>query len=359
MENDEKAGMAPDAGMATPRQTATAAEAHPKPMLTVEQQIAHMKTKEITFNLVSEGEAAAHLREKCQFFRVYAYRKLFPKHVGGPRDGQYVGLDFGNLKELSNLDRKLRDALLPMTLDVEHFAKVRLLAAAEDRGEDGYALMRDYLEASTDEQRNHLRTELKQRRNDPYAGAVVRKYQGDMPVWAFCEVVSFGTFTDLLRFCAARWDDKKLRRDHYQYKDTRQVRNASAHGACILNDITSSDVPARPPAALVNAMNSYGIPQAPAHQVAERAANGANLQPGAHLRRHRAGGFGPFRTQEPALRPVRRGGGQLPSRREPGDRGPALPAALDKGRRAARLSSHYKAFGLIGAGLRNRFCPVF
>lgn len=261
MENDEKAGMAPDAGMATPRQTATAAEAHPKPMLTVEQQIAHMKTKGITFNLVSEGEAAAHLREKCQFFRVYAYRKLFPKHVGGPRDGQYVGLDFGNLKELSNLDRKLRDALLPMTLDVEHFAKVRLLAAAEDRGEDGYALMRDYLEASTDEQRNHLRTELKQRRNDPYAGAVVRKYQGDMPVWAFCEVVSFGTFTDLLRFCAARWDDKKLRRDHYQYKDTRQVRNASAHGACILNDITSSDVPARPPAALVNAMNSYGIPR--------------------------------------------------------------------------------------------------
>ena len=259
MENDEKAGMAPDAGMATPRQTATAAEAHPKPMLTVEQQIAHMKTKGITFNLVSEGEAAAHLREKCQFFRVYAYRKLFPKHVGGPRDGQYVGLDFGNLKELSNLDRKLRDALLPMTLDVEHFAKVRLLAAAEDRGEDGYALIRDYLEASTDEQRNHLRIELKQRRNDPYAGAVVRKYQGDMPVWAFCEVVSFGTFTDLLRFCAARWDDKKLRRDHYQYKDTRQVRNASAHGACILNDITSSDVPARPPAALVNAMNSYGI----------------------------------------------------------------------------------------------------
>ena len=61
MENDEKAGMAPDAGMATPRQTATAAEAHPKPMLTVEQQIAHMKTKGITFNLVSEGEAAAHL----------------------------------------------------------------------------------------------------------------------------------------------------------------------------------------------------------------------------------------------------------------------------------------------------------
>lgn len=31
----------------------------------------------------------------------------------------------------------LRDALLPMTLDIEHFTKVRLLAAAEDAGEDG------------------------------------------------------------------------------------------------------------------------------------------------------------------------------------------------------------------------------
>lgn len=87
-------------------------------------------------------------------------------------------------------------------------------------------------ELCTEEQRKHLKTELKQRRNDPYAGAVVRKYQDDMPVWAFCGVVSFGTFTDLLRFCADRWDDKRLRRDHYQYKDTRQVRNASAHGLC-------------------------------------------------------------------------------------------------------------------------------
>ena len=52
-------------------------------------------------------------------------------------------------------------------------------------------------------------------------------------------------------------------------------------------------------------------------------------------------------------------GGQLPPRPESGNRSPALLAALDKGRRAARLSSRYKAFGLIGAGLRNRFRPVF
>lgn len=36
-----------------------------------------------------------------------------------------------------NLGRMLRNTLLPMTLDIEHFTKVRPLAAAEDAGEDG------------------------------------------------------------------------------------------------------------------------------------------------------------------------------------------------------------------------------
>ena len=230
-------------------------------MLTVDQQIAHMKAKGISFELCSEDEAKAHLRTKCQFFRVYAYRKLFPKHVGGPRDGQYVNLDFGQLRTLSNLDRMLRDVLLHMALDVEHFAKVRLLAAAEDHEEDGYTLMRDYRESLSDSERSRIEGEFKRRRNDPYTGGVVRRHFGDMPIWVFCEDVPFGMFADLVRFCADRWGDKKLRLAHYQYKNARQVRNAGAHGACILNEITSADVSAKPPAMLVNAINSYGIPR--------------------------------------------------------------------------------------------------
>lgn len=50
---------------AATRPIETALEPHLKPMLTVEQQIAHMKSKGIAFKLVSEEEAAAHLREKC------------------------------------------------------------------------------------------------------------------------------------------------------------------------------------------------------------------------------------------------------------------------------------------------------
>lgn len=217
---------------AATRPIETALEPHLKPMLTVEQQIAHMKSKGIAFKLVSEEEAAAHLREKCQFFRIYAYRKLFPKRIGGPREGEYVKLDFGHLKALSNLDRQLRDVLLAMTLDIEHFSKVRLLAAAEIQGEDGYAIMRAYRESASENQRSYIDSELDRREHDPYVGAIIRKYRHDMPMWVFCESMPLGAFSSLVKFCAERWTDEELDDIHYLLKYVRSTRNATAHGAC-------------------------------------------------------------------------------------------------------------------------------
>ena len=48
------------------------AEKHDKPLLTVEQQIAHLKAKGVTFDLCDEEEAATYLSGKCNFFRVTA-----------------------------------------------------------------------------------------------------------------------------------------------------------------------------------------------------------------------------------------------------------------------------------------------
>lgn len=257
MGNEEKAGQVTDEGAAS-----SVSDWHPKPMLTVERQIAHMRSKGIMFGLVSEEEATVYLREKCQFFRVYAYRKLFEKRVGGECGGRYVGLDFGHLRVLSNLDRKLRDALLPMALDLEHFAKVRLLSAAEDNGEDGYAVMRDYMASISEGQRSHLEGELDRREDDPYTGDVVRKYRQDMPLWAFCEVVSFGAFLGVLRFCADRWDDRGLSDLHYHLKWVKSIRNASAHGSCMVNDLSESPSRRwRAPDVVTRALASCGVPK--------------------------------------------------------------------------------------------------
>ena len=39
-----------------------------KPILTIEQQIEHLKQKGVAFELCSEEEAADYLRDKCNFF---------------------------------------------------------------------------------------------------------------------------------------------------------------------------------------------------------------------------------------------------------------------------------------------------
>ena len=75
-----------------------------KPKLTVEEQIEHLKSKGVTFELCDEGEASRILSEQDHYFRLAAYRVLFPKRVGGKHDGEYAELDFGQLVDLAGID---------------------------------------------------------------------------------------------------------------------------------------------------------------------------------------------------------------------------------------------------------------
>ena len=201
-----------------------------KPILTIEQQIEHLKQKGVAFELCSEEEAADYLRDKCNFFKLASYRKLFSKYEGGPRDGRYVDLDFGQLRLLAALDQELRHALLGMTLDIEHFQKVTLLREMEDRGEDGYAIVADYMASLTTANREYRLRELKMSGRSPYSSSLYAKYSGDMPAWAFLELTSFGTLIDFVRFCARRWGDRRLEASHYDLKRVKSVRNCAAHG---------------------------------------------------------------------------------------------------------------------------------
>ncbi|WP_261981234.1 Abi family protein, partial [Collinsella aerofaciens] len=75
-------------------------------------------------------------------------RRASHTSAGGPRDGQYAGLDFGHLVDLAAIDRELRGFLLPLTLDVENSAKTRLIERITEKpGEDGYSILSDYLAA--------------------------------------------------------------------------------------------------------------------------------------------------------------------------------------------------------------------
>lgn len=206
-----------------------------KPALTVEQQIDHLKEKGVKFEHSSERQAADYLAHRCNFFKLASYRKLFSKYQGGEQDGRYIALDFAQLRLLASLDQQLRAALLSMTLDIEHFQKVEILGEAMERGEDGYAIVSDYMTSLDSSNRDYRFRELRMSGRSPYSAGVYDKYFDDMPVWAFLELTSFDTLIDFVRFCAERWGDKALFASHYDLKGVKSVRNCAAHGSCMIN----------------------------------------------------------------------------------------------------------------------------
>lgn len=233
-----------------------------KALLDVPAQIAKLKSKGVTFDLCSEQEAAAYLTDRTYFFKLYAYRTLFERRVGGPRDGQYVGLDFGHLQLLASLDRTLRYALLPMTLDVEHFARVKLVREVTEReGEDGYSIVSDYLAALNHDDRRRRLGEIKGFLRDTYSGDLARKYTlpDSMPLWVYLEMASFGSFSSLYLFCANRWNDAAMREEHYQLRQSQLVRNACAHSSDVINGFSHARGPIEANVLVLKALADAGI----------------------------------------------------------------------------------------------------
>lgn len=209
---------------------------HQKKKLTFEEQISHMKAKGIEFQLCSESDAIAYLRTKNNYYRLAAFRKLFPKYDGGEKDGQYIQLDFGQLRNLSYLDQDFRSVFLSMALDIEHYEKVKILKMLTERTEeDGYSIVDDYRDSLSEYRREILDKEINQHEHDTYCGSLLQKYRDDTPVWVFLEIMSFGRFIDFCRFCANRWGDQNLLDEHYMLKKVKSIRNAAAHGTCIIN----------------------------------------------------------------------------------------------------------------------------
>ena len=155
-----------------------------KQMKTVDQLITHMKNKGVAFSIISEADAKLHLDMHNNYFKLTSYRKNYTKTTTGPNAGKYENLEFAHLIELARLDTEIRHLLLQMTLDVEHFMKVALIKAVEDRmdtvgDEDGYKIIEGYLladdiqsiseKSKTMAKRNgQFSQKINQNKNNPY-----------------------------------------------------------------------------------------------------------------------------------------------------------------------------------------------
>lgn len=232
-----------------------------KPKLDPEGQIAFLRGKGVAFERMGEAGAMRYLSRESYLFATYAYRTLFPRRVGGAHDGEYANLDFCDLVDLERLDRELRAALLPLALDAEHLAKARVLDEVARRpDEDGHSIVRDYMASLSPSEHSRRAAEISRLQRDEYSGDLQRHYAAEMPIWVLLELSSFGTVADVYRYCARRWDDAAMLDEHYMLKKTRDVRNACAHSAAIINGLGTNGHVARPaPSELTIALREAGF----------------------------------------------------------------------------------------------------
>lgn len=208
-----------------------------KPILTAKEQVEHLKKKGVKFNVMSEADAERYLMYQSNYFKVAAYRKNWQKYLAGENTGKYMHLEFAHLVDLATIDMHLRYQIVLMALDIEHHAKLRLLREAEHYREDGYAIVRDYIQSMPPKQGSIFQSEIQRSESSIYCGDIVRKYNNHFPIWAFMEVIPFGRLVSFYQFCAKRFNDPVMSDDYYLLLTTKQIRNAAAHSNCILNDL--------------------------------------------------------------------------------------------------------------------------
>lgn len=260
--------------------------------------MAHLAERGVRFDIMGPEDAIAFLRDKNFFFKVKAFAKCFSRYWDPASEnyGRYVNLDFAYLAELTRLDHHLREVVLSMTLDIEHYMKVHLNRAMMDDGADGkevldllFAHERErkerLLEERFDPRRSsaaierigaiadrlggadgaeqarlllellhiaedqtlgidpeHLERSISYLGDSNYTRDLANKYgrREDMYVWNYLELVSFGGIIALYKFYF--YELRKARSEKAESVKqllfpVKALRNAAAHNGNVLNTI--------------------------------------------------------------------------------------------------------------------------
>ena len=202
--------------------------------LDINSQIEYMKnTSGIKFEITNEDEAHKFLRENNYYFKVKAFAKNYDKYNNGELRGKYINLDFAYLQELSRLDMVFRKFIINMTLDIEHFAKTKLLYdCSNNKKEDGYKIVDDFLKKYP-----YVKEGIQRQKNNYNSvnGDLIRKYSEKPAIWNIVEMITFGDFIKLYEL----YYRKNQSKNNYANSlwSVKCLRNAAAHNSCILNTI--------------------------------------------------------------------------------------------------------------------------
>lgn len=207
-----------------------------KPRLSLDEQIQHLKGKGILFNIMDEGSAKQYLKYNNNYYKLTSFRKNYDRHPGGENKGKYIRLEFTYLVDMSIIDMRLRYRIVEMALDIEHHMKLQLLRKMMSMMRMVIKLSKIILIHWTIGIRK-IFSEINRNKRSIYCRDIIEKYEGNYPVWAFIEIVSFGELVGFYHYCAKRYSGKEMIDDYYRLLTCKKIRNGAAHSNSILNDL--------------------------------------------------------------------------------------------------------------------------
>lgn len=204
-----------------------------KPKLSFEEQVDYLKNvKGVKFGIISENEALEFLSYNNYLLKLKAYGKNYPKHT----DGKYQNLEFAYLVELSTLDMFLREKIVKLTLNVEHYLKVQILRDITENDEvDGYDIVNEFLKMKP-----YLVDKLREKSENSYCKELINKRIEHLSAWDIVEMISLGDFIDFYEFYYAQYSSSTVNLANC-LKPVQWLRNAAAHNNCIINNLNSSN----------------------------------------------------------------------------------------------------------------------
>ena len=175
---------------------------------------------------MNEADAKIFLEKHNYFFRLKQYAETCTQRT---KSGKYIGLDFGHLVELSTIDMFFRKLILKMTIDLEHYLKVKLVNECQNNTtDDGYTVVNAFLGSHG----AIKESTISGAKLAGYSGISFEKYIETPAVWNFIEMINF---YDFINFYTFYYDHFKISCDYSKHFDSvRRLRNAAAHNICML-----------------------------------------------------------------------------------------------------------------------------
>lgn len=194
----------------------------------------HLSEKGVTFNKITKGQAVTFLDNNNYYYKLSAFRKNFKK-----KNDKYIDLDFVHLQDLASLDMKLRNTLLEIAINVEHFIKVELSRQINNNpNEDGYSIIAEF---KNSEYGQYYEITRKKFKNSRYQGDMYEKRKHDYPYWALLEHMDYGCLMKFVAFYYEKYKPKSLKKAYELGDNARHIRNASAHNSVFLLNVFKDD----------------------------------------------------------------------------------------------------------------------